>query len=86
MVTFFSSTAPEGSARMISTAASPVAVCYKLTHPEQRIYRGELRDLARIVRDQGLKLTTMIVVGEAIGNREGLSRLYHKDFKHLFRP
>lgn len=65
---------------------TPVAVCYKLTHPEQRIYRGELRDLARIVREQGLKLTTMIVVGEAIGNREGLSRLYHKDFKHLFRP
>ena len=65
---------------------TPVAVCYKLTHPEQRIYRGELSDLARIVREQGLKLTTMIVVGEAIGNREGLSRLYHKDFKHLFRP
>lgn len=64
---------------------TPVAVCYKLTWPEQRIYRGELRDLARIVRDADLHLTTMIVVGEAIGNREGLSRLYHRDFKHLFR-
>ena len=26
------------------------------------------------------------VVGEAIGNREGLSRLYAHEFKHLFRP
>lgn len=64
---------------------TPVAVCYKLTQPEQRIYRGELRDLARIIKDADLHLTTMIVVGDAIGNREGLSRLYHRDFKHLFR-
>jgi len=27
----------------------------------------------------------MIVVGEAIGNREGLSELYNKNFTHLFR-
>ena len=32
-----------------------------------------------------LTLTTMIVVGEAIGNREGLSRLYAHEFKHLYR-
>lgn len=64
---------------------TPVAACYKLTWKDERIYRGELRDLARIVRDNNLTLTTMLVVGDAIGNREGLSRLYAHEFKHLFR-
>jgi precorrin-4 C11-methyltransferase len=65
---------------------TPVAACYKLTWKEERIYRGQLRDLARIVRDNNLTLTTLLVVGDAIGNREGLSRLYAHEFKHLFRP
>ena len=64
---------------------TPVAVCYKLTWKEQRIFRGELKDLARIVRENHLTLTTLLVVGEAIGHREGLSRLYADEFKHLFR-
>ena len=64
---------------------TPVAACYKLTWKEERIYRGQLKDLAKIVRDNKLTLTTLLVVGDAIGNREGLSRLYAHEFKHLFR-
>lgn len=64
---------------------TPVAACYKLTWKEERIYRGELKDLAKIVRENNLTLTTLLVVGEAIGKREGLSRLYAHEFKHLFR-
>lgn len=64
---------------------TPVAACYRLTWKDERIYRGELKDLAKIVKDNNLTLTTMIVVGEAIGNRKGLSRLYAHEFKHLFR-
>ena len=64
---------------------TPVAVCYHLTWKDERIYLGELKDLAKIVKENNLTLTTMIVVGEAIGNREGLSRLYAHEFKHLFR-
>lgn len=65
---------------------TPVAACYKLTWKEEKIYRGVLKDLARIVRENNLTLTTLLVVGEAIDNRKGLSRLYASDFKHLFRP
>ncbi len=65
---------------------TPVAVCHHLTWPDQRIWRGELSRLADIVTSNNLTLTTMIVVGEAIGNRGGTSRLYAGDFKHLFRP
>ncbi len=64
---------------------TPVAACYKLTWKDERIYRGQLKDLAEIVKENNLTLTTMIVVGEAIDNRQGLSRLYADEFKHLFR-
>ena len=64
---------------------TPVAACYHLTWPDQRIYRGQLKDLAKIVHDNNLTLTTMLVVGEAIDNRQGLSELYSKHFTHLFR-
>ena len=64
---------------------TPVAACYHLTWPDQRIVRGELRDLTKMVHDNHFTLTTMIVVGEAIDNRQGLSLLYSKDFSHLFR-
>lgn len=64
---------------------TPVAACYKLTWKEEKIYRGALKDLAQIVHDNNLTLTTLLVVGDAIDNREGLSRLYDHSFKHLFR-
>ena len=64
---------------------TPVAACYHLTWPDQKIYRGVLKDLAKIVHDNHFTLTTMLVVGEAIDNRQGLSELYNKHFTHLFR-
>ena len=64
---------------------TPVAACYHLTWPDQRIFRGVLKDLARIVNDNHLTLTTMLVVGEAIDNRSGLSELYNSHFTHLYR-
>ena len=66
-------------------ADTPVAACYHLTWPDQKIYRGQLKDLAKIVHDNHLTLTTMLVVGEAIDNRHGFSELYNKNFTHLFR-
>jgi len=64
---------------------TPVAACYKLTWKDERIYRGQLQDLSKIVKENQLTLTTMIVVGESIDNRQGLSKLYSQPFKHLFR-
>ncbi len=64
---------------------TPVAVCYKLTWKEQQIFKGELQNLAKIVKDNKLTLTTLMVVGDAIDNRKGLSRLYAHEFKHIFR-
>ena len=64
---------------------TPVAACYKLTWKDQKIYRGKLEDLSKIVKENNLTLTTMIVVGESIDNRAGLSKLYADEFKHIFR-
>lgn len=64
---------------------TPVAACYKLTWKEQRIYRGKLSELVTIVEGNNLDMTTMIVVGDAIDNRGGLSKLYDGGFTHLFR-
>uniref|UniRef100_A0AB33JBN0 Precorrin-4 C(11)-methyltransferase n=1 Tax=Prevotella sp. GTC17260 TaxID=3236796 RepID=A0AB33JBN0_9BACT len=66
-------------------AETPVAACYRLTWPEQKILRGQLKDLAKIVKDNQLTLDTLLVVGEAIDNRAGLSELYASHFTHLFR-
>ena len=64
---------------------TPVACCYKLTWKEQKIFRGKLKDLATIMKKEKLNLTTMIIVGDAIDNREGLSKLYDSKFTHMFR-
>lgn len=80
-------------------AETPVAVCHHLTWRDQKIWRGQLSGLANLVKDNNLTLTTMIVVGEAVGNltphssfptpHSSLptphSRLYDRSFTHLYR-
>ena len=41
--------------------------------------------LEQIVKENNLTLTTLLVVGDAIDNRTGVSRLYAEEFKHLYR-
>lgn len=66
-------------------ADTPVAICYKLTWKEEKIWRTTLSKLANTVQDNNLSMTTMIVVGKSIGNRSGESKLYHRGFTHAFR-
>ncbi len=64
---------------------TPVAVCYKLTWQDEKIYRCTLETLAQTVKENKLKMTTLIVVGKAIDNRSGESKLYDRKFAHAFR-
>ncbi|MCU4175309.1 precorrin-4 C(11)-methyltransferase [Carboxylicivirga sp. N1Y90] len=66
-------------------ADTPVAACYKLTWKDEKIFRCELKDLAHTVKENNLTMTTMIVVGKAIDNRSGVSKLYDRKFAHAFR-
>lgn len=64
---------------------TPVAVCYKLTWKDEQIYRCTLETLAQTVEKNNLKMTTLIVVGKAIDNRSGFSKLYDRSYTHEFR-
>ena len=64
---------------------TPVAICYKLTWKDEKIIRCSLANLSQTVKDNSLSMTTLIVVGKAIDNRTGLSKLYDKNFGHAYR-
>ncbi len=64
---------------------TPVAVCYKLSWKDEKIWKTTLSQLAQTIEENNLSMTTMIVVGKAIGNRSGESKLYHHQFTHAFR-
>lgn len=67
--------------------STPAAICYKVTRPEEKIIVTELEDLAHQVDQEGLKRTTLFLVGEAIQARtETQSGVYDPDHKHVFRP
>ncbi|MBN2165199.1 MAG: precorrin-4 C(11)-methyltransferase [Marinilabiliaceae bacterium] len=64
---------------------TPVAICYKLTWKDERIFRCTLETLENTVTANNLSMTTLIVVGKAIDNRQGISKLYDKGFGHAYR-
>ena len=69
---------------------TPVAIIYKASWPEQKVIKGTLKKLVALVRSGHIEKTALIYVGEALrASDESLgkeSRLYHKDFKHGYRP
>ena len=68
---------------------TPVVVIERATWPSQRVVRGVLKDIAGLIKDNGIKKTALIYIGEALRASEKSlgkqSRLYHKDFKHGYR-
>jgi precorrin-4 C11-methyltransferase len=64
---------------------TPAAILYRVSWPDERIVRTELRHLADAIRRHKLTRTTLILVGSAIGGRQNRSRLYDGSHGHLFR-
>ncbi len=65
---------------------TPIAVVKKATWPDQEIVRGTLEDIVDKVKEAGFRKTSMIIVGDAIGDTDfNPSKLYDKDFKHEYR-
>ena len=64
---------------------TPVAVLYRVTWKDEKVFTGELKDLAKIIRDSKYTLTVLIIVGAAIGARKNRSQLYSPEYKHTFR-
>ena len=65
---------------------TPVALIYRATWPEERSYQGTLGSLLNETKKADWNLTTMLLVGKALGrDAQTESSLYSKDFTHLFR-
>ena len=65
----------------------PVAVCYRVSQPEQRIFRGRLDDIVRRVQSQGIHRSALVLVGRALQPQGAAeSWLYQEGKAHIFRP
>ena len=66
-------------------AETPVAVVYKATWPEEKIFRCTVGTLHETVTGNGLTKTSLIVVGNCLGDNYLRSLLYHPGFTTEFR-
>ena len=64
---------------------TPVAIIYKATWPEEKIFRCKLKDLDKTVKEEGLTKTSLIIVGDCMGSDYERSILYAPDFSTEFR-
>lgn len=64
---------------------TPVAVVYKASWEEQKVVRGNLNNIARLVKESGISKTALVVVGDFLGDEYELSKLYDKNFSHEYR-
>ena len=65
--------------------SAPVAVVYKATWPEQKIFRCTVDTLHKTVTENGLTKTSLIIVGNCMGQAYLRSLLYHPGFTTEFR-
>ncbi len=68
---------------------TPVAVVEKATWKDQKVVRGRLRELVKLIKSADIKKTALIYVGDVLlaseMDIEKKSRLYDKDFSHGYR-
>lgn len=64
---------------------TPVAVVYKATWPDEKIFRCTVETLHKTVSEHGLTKTALIIVGNCMGERYLRSRLYDPTFSTEYR-
>jgi precorrin-4/cobalt-precorrin-4 C11-methyltransferase len=73
---------------------APAAVAYRVSQPEERIFHTTVAGLPDLVKQENIRKTALIIVGEALGQdspgpshktRLHKSRLYDKAFTHEYR-
>ena len=65
--------------------STPVAVVFKATWPEEKVFRCTVETLHRTVTENHLSKTALIIVGVCLGDHYERSRLYAPDFSTEFR-
>lgn len=64
---------------------TPVAIVYKATWPEEKIFCCSVDTLHKTVTENGLTKTSLIIVGNCMGDKYVRSLLYHPGFTTEFR-
>ena len=64
---------------------TPVAVVYKASWPEETIIYGTLETIADKVKAAGITKTSLVVVGDFLGDKYELSKLYDQNFETEYR-
>ena len=65
---------------------TPVAICFRLGWPDERIWLVSLDQIAAVTHQEKLIRTTLYVISPALKEAPARSRLYHPEHAHLFRP
>lgn len=64
---------------------TPVAVVYKATWPDEKIFRCTIETLPQTMKDNNITKTALILVGNFLGDDYERSELYNPTFTHEFR-
>ncbi len=64
---------------------TPVAIVYKATWPDEMIFRCTVDSLHKTVTENGLTKTSLIIVGNCMGDEYMRSLLYHPGFTTEYR-
>ncbi len=64
---------------------TPIAVVQKASWEDQKIVLGKLNNISEKVKDSDITKTAQILVGDFLGNKYELSKLYDKNFSHEYR-
>ena len=63
----------------------PAAIVYKATWPDEQVHRCTVGTLAECGRRAGVRLASLVVVGQVLGGAFERSLLYHPGFSTLYR-
>ncbi|MES2872660.1 MAG: precorrin-4 C(11)-methyltransferase [Bacteroidota bacterium] len=66
-------------------AETPLAVLYRVSWKDEKVWTGKLSELDQIIRENKLSRTVLLIVGEAVGARKNRSWLYGDNWYHIFR-
>ena len=64
---------------------TPVAVVQKATWKDEKIVIGTLDNIEKLVKENNITKTAQILVGNFLGDKYSLSKLYDKEFTHEYR-
>lgn len=67
------------------SSKTPVAVVQRASWPQEKIIFGTLADIAARIKEEQINRTALILVGDFLGDRYELSRLYDRHFSHGYR-